>query len=105
MRVAGQTVVVTGGAGGIGRALCERFAREGAKAVVVADIDAAGAELVARAIGAASVACDVSQEADIVRLIDDAERRFGPIGLFCSNAGIAVLDPDPENAASAPDEA
>jgi NAD(P)-dependent dehydrogenase (short-subunit alcohol dehydrogenase family) len=47
----------------------------------------------------------VSQEADIVRLIDDAERRFGPIGLFCSNAGIAVLDPDPENAASAPDEA
>jgi NAD(P)-dependent dehydrogenase (short-subunit alcohol dehydrogenase family) len=105
MRVAGQTVVVTGGANGIGRALCERFAREGAKAVVVADIDAAGAERVARGIGAASVACDVSQEADIVRLIDDAERRFGPIGLFCSNAGIAVLDPDADNAASAPDEA
>jgi len=105
MRVAGQIVVVTGGANGIGRALCERFAGEGAKAVVVADIDAAGAERVARALGAASFACDVSQEADITRLIDDTERRFGPIGLFCSNAGIAVLDPDPENAASAPNEA
>ena len=105
MRVAGQTVVVTGGANGIGRALCERFAREGAKAVVVADIDAAGADSVARAIGAHGFACDVSQEAEIVRLVEDTERRFGPIGLFCSNAGIALFDPDPENIASAPNEA
>lgn len=105
MRVADQTVVVTGGANGIGRALCERFRREGAGAVVVADIDAAGADRVARDIGAASHACDVAQEADIVRLIEDTERRFGPIGLFCSNAGIAMFDPDPGNAASAPNEA
>jgi len=48
--------------------------------------------------------CDVSREADILRLIDDTETRFGPIDLFCSNAGIAVLDPDWDNPASAPDD-
>jgi NAD(P)-dependent dehydrogenase (short-subunit alcohol dehydrogenase family) len=101
MKVAGKIVVVTGGAQGIGAALCERFAQEGAKAVVVADINLAGAEAVAAKIGGAAMRCDVSLEADIVRLIDDTETRFGPIDLFCSNAGIAVLDPDWDNPASA----
>jgi NAD(P)-dependent dehydrogenase (short-subunit alcohol dehydrogenase family) len=91
MKLAGKIVVVTGGAQGIGAALCERFAHEGAKAVFAADINAVGDV----------VYCDVSQEADIVRLIDDTETRFGPIDLFCSNAGIAVLDPDWGNPASA----
>jgi NAD(P)-dependent dehydrogenase (short-subunit alcohol dehydrogenase family) len=91
MKLAGKIVVVTGGAQGIGGALRDRFAREGAKAVVAADINAADDV----------VYCDVSQEADIVRLIDDTETRFGPIDLFCSNAGIAVLDPDWDNPASA----
>jgi len=94
VRVADKVVVVTGAAQGIGAALCERFAREGAKAVVAADIRP----------GPGVVSCDVSREADIVRLIDDTESTFGPIDLFCSNAGIAVLDPDWENPASAPDE-
>lgn len=105
MNVAGRVVVVTGGVQGIGRALCERFAREGAKSVVVADIDAAGATSVAAAIGGIGIACDVGVEADIIRLVDEAERRCGPIGLFCSNAGIVRFDPDPENAASAPNAA
>jgi NAD(P)-dependent dehydrogenase (short-subunit alcohol dehydrogenase family) len=91
VRLAGKIVVVTGAAQGIGAALCERFAREGAKAVVAADINAAGDV----------VRCDVSREDDIARLIDDTEARFGPIDLFCSNAGIAVLDPDWDNPASA----
>jgi NAD(P)-dependent dehydrogenase (short-subunit alcohol dehydrogenase family) len=104
MKIAGKVVIVTGGAQGIGAALCERFAAEGAKAVVVADLNRAGAEAVAAAIGGAAMQCDVSREDDIVRLIDDTETRFGPIDLFCSNAGIAVLDPDWDNPASAPND-
>ncbi|TDR89048.1 SDR family NAD(P)-dependent oxidoreductase [Enterovirga rhinocerotis] len=104
MKVAGQVVVVTGGASGIGRALAERFAAEGAAAVVVADLDGPGAEAVARTIGGAGFACDVSREADLLHVIDETERRFGPIGLFCSNAGILTgLDPRSENPAGYPD--
>jgi NAD(P)-dependent dehydrogenase (short-subunit alcohol dehydrogenase family) len=104
MNLAGKIIVVTGGARGIGAALCERFAKEGAKAVVVADLDAAGAETVAARIGGTAMPCDVSREEDIVRLIDDTEARFGPIDLFCSNAGVAVLDPDWDNPASVADD-
>ena len=104
MQIAGQVAVVTGGANGIGRALCERLRHAGARAVVVADIDRAGAEAVASAIGGHPVSCDVSKEADVVRLVDETERMLGPIGLFCSNAGIATgFDPRSENAAGAPD--
>src|SRR5580693_5075417 len=81
MNLAGKIVVVTGGAQGIGAALCERFAQEGAKAVIVADINAAGAEAVAARIGGAAMPCDVSRD-----------------------AGIAVMDPDWDNPASAADE-
>jgi NAD(P)-dependent dehydrogenase (short-subunit alcohol dehydrogenase family) len=77
MNVSGRVVVVTGGANGIGRALCERFQREGARKVVV-------------------------QEGDILHLVDATEDRFGPIDLFCSNAGIATgFDALSENAAGA----
>ena len=93
MDLVGKVIVVTGAARGIGAALCRRFAEEGAKAVVGADLDASGDV----------VRCDVSREADILRLIGDTETRVGPIDLFCSNAGIAVLDPDWDNPASAPD--
>jgi NAD(P)-dependent dehydrogenase (short-subunit alcohol dehydrogenase family) len=105
MKVGGQTVVVTGGANGIGRALCERFMREGASRIIVADLDVDGANVVARAIGGEAFACDVSNEADIVRLVAETETRFGPISLFCSNAGIAAgFDPVSENAAAAPND-
>jgi NAD(P)-dependent dehydrogenase (short-subunit alcohol dehydrogenase family) len=106
MQVAGQVVVVTGGAEGIGRALCERFHRAGASKVVVADLNEAGAERVAASIGGAAFRCDVAHEPDLLHVIDEAERRFGPIGLFCSNAGIAAaFDPLADNVAGAPDEA
>jgi NAD(P)-dependent dehydrogenase (short-subunit alcohol dehydrogenase family) len=104
MKLAGKIVVVTGGAQGIGAGLAERFAEEGAKTVVVADINESGAASVAARIGGTAIRCDVSREADIVRLIDDTETRFGPIDLFCSNAGIAVLDLDWDNPASAADD-
>lgn len=91
MDVSGKVVVVTGGAGGIGRALCERFAKEGAKGVVVADLDEAGARRVADAIGGLSMRTDVASESDVKLLVERATERFGPIDVFCSNAGIFVM--------------
>ena len=88
MHVAGQVVVVTGAANGIGKALAERFRTAGAKTVVVADLDGEGASRVAQATGGEAVRCDVAVEAEILHLIEETERRHGPIALFCSNAGI-----------------
>src|SRR4051794_34023186 len=86
-----RVVVVTGAASGIGRALARRFAREGARGVVAADLDEPGAEAVASDIGerALAVRCDVSDDAQVGELIDRAQDAFGPIDLFCANAGIA----------------
>ena len=83
-------VVVTGGGNGIGAALCRRFAAEGAKAIVVADLNAGAAQQVAAEIGGTAIEADVSREADITRLVAQVVEQFGVIDLFCSNAGIAV---------------
>lgn len=105
MQVAGKIVVVTGGANGIGQALCETWHRAGAAKVVVADLDLARAEQVAASIDGAAFKCDVGREADIAHLIAETERQFGPIALFCSNAGIGGgFDPLSENAGGASDE-
>jgi NAD(P)-dependent dehydrogenase (short-subunit alcohol dehydrogenase family) len=90
MELSGKVVIVTGGASGIGRALCRRFAAEGAKAVVVADFDADGATVVAEEIGGEAMSTDVAVEADIQSLVERTEQHHGPIDLFCSNAGIAI---------------
>jgi NAD(P)-dependent dehydrogenase (short-subunit alcohol dehydrogenase family) len=90
MRIAGKVVVVTGGGNGIGRALCRRFSADGAKAVVVADMNGATAAQVADEIGGTAITTDVSREADVVSLVAETLARYGGIDLFCSNAGIAV---------------
>src|SRR5215467_8744666 len=90
MEIEGRVVVVTGAARGIGRALARRFASAGASGVVVADINAAGAEAAAKEIGATAVACDVTDEASVKRLVAAAIEAYGRIDVFCSNAGIAV---------------
>lgn len=100
MELKDKVAVVTGGANGIGRALCERFAREGARGVVVSDIDAAGTARVAAEIGnlteSLSVPADVSRENEIQDLVRAATEKFGQIDLFCSNAGIATLGNEEE---------
>src|SRR3954452_19666621 len=88
MQVNGKVVVVTGGANGICKAMCEAFHRAGAAKGVVADIDPAGSRAVATPIGGAAFKCDVGKEKDILHVIEETESQFGPIALFCSNAGI-----------------
>src|SRR4051812_21781866 len=92
MDLNGKIAVVTGGASGIGRALALRFADEGAKGVVVADLDAPGAEAVAGEIGAQAIAvpCDVADPDQVHALVARAEEAFGPVDLFCANAGVAI---------------
>ena len=87
MELAGKVAVVTGGASGIGRAMCRRFALEGAS-VVVADVDAPGAAAVAQEVKGVAVPGDMSVEADVIALIDAARLSFDRIDLFCANAGI-----------------
>jgi NAD(P)-dependent dehydrogenase (short-subunit alcohol dehydrogenase family) len=89
MKVADRHVVVTGGANGIGAAMARRFADEGAR-VVVADLDEEALMVVAAETGGLGVPTDVRHEHQIASLIAAAEARYGPIDLFCSNAGIVV---------------
>ncbi len=104
MKVADKVVIVTGGASGIGKALAERFQREGAAAIIVADMNGPGAEAVAKSVGGIGIQADVTKEADVIRIVRTAEDKFGRIDLFCSNAGISRSDPDLDNPGSPPNE-
>jgi len=94
MQLADKTVVITGAASGIGRAMALRFAEEAPRGVVVSDIDGPGAEEVAAEIESRrpgqslALACDVGDPAAVATLIEQAQERFGPIDVFCANAGI-----------------
>lgn len=90
MEIKGKNVVVTGGGSGIGRALCERFAAEGAGHLTVVDLDLESAEEVAGGIGGAASRVDVADRTAIETLVADIESVAGPIDLFVSNAGIAI---------------
>lgn len=90
MQIQGKVVVVTGGANGIGRALCRAFATAGARAVVVADLDEQGAKNVAQEINGTAAGANVGKEPEVQRLVEQTSRQFGQIDIFCSNAGIGV---------------
>src|SRR3974377_438775 len=105
MQVAGKVVVVTGGANGIGRALCEAFHRAGAARGVVVDVDGPAARAGAASINGCAFKCDVAKEKDVLHIIEETERQFGPIALFCSNAGVGGgFDPLSVNAGGESDE-
>jgi NAD(P)-dependent dehydrogenase (short-subunit alcohol dehydrogenase family) len=82
-------VVVTGGAAGIGAAAARAFARAGARGVVVADLDGETCATVAAEFGGLGLHADIGSEAGVATLIAAAEEAYGPIDVFCSNAGIA----------------
>ena len=88
MELRDKIIVITGGGSGIGAAMARRFAAEGAKTIVCADRDLAGAQAVADEIGGLAIKTDVSLLADISDLIETVESDIGPIDLFVSNAGI-----------------
>lgn len=106
MDIQGKVVVVTGGASGIGLALCQAFARAGARGVVVADLDAARCDAVAADLDALGVlphridaggaqpalglgiATNVADADAVQRLVDQATARFGQVDIFCANAGV-----------------
>ena len=93
MQIQGKAVVVTGGANGIGRALCLRFAKEGARFVAVSDVDETNGTQVAQEIGegrAAFLRCDVSKDDQVKLLVESVTKTAGQVDIFCSNAGIAV---------------
>ena len=89
MDIRGRVVVVTGGGGGIGGALCRRFKVEGASQVVVSDIDPESAQRVAREIGGTAVPADVTVESEVARLVRGTLEAYGRIDIYCSNAGLA----------------
>ncbi len=90
MELKDRIIVITGAASGIGRAMAIRFAAEGVRRVVCADLNFEGAEETARTINGMAIKVDVSHEEEVAALIDRVEEQVGPIDLFCSNAGILV---------------
>ena len=92
-RLAGKVAVVTGGASGIGRAMCERFAAEGA-AVAVVDLDEDAGGAVAEAVGGMFVRADVTSSDEVEALYGEVAARQGGIDVCCNNAGISPPDDD-----------
>lgn len=88
MEIAGKSVVITGAASGIGRALARRFARENPSRLVLVDIDRAGVEALAAELGAESRGCDMGSESEVLGLVEHIEATGAGPDLFCGNAGV-----------------
>jgi len=90
MKLQDKVVVVTGGGNGIVRAMCHRFAAEGARSVIVADVEPEAARKVAVEVEGWDVAVNVAAESEVQELVDNVLKKYGQIDLFCSNAGIGI---------------
>jgi short-subunit dehydrogenase len=87
MELKDKVVVITGGSGGIGRAMARAFLDHGAKGVMLADLDAGAVSKAASELGCEGMACDVTDETQVIALVERTQRLLGPVDLFCSNAG------------------
>jgi NAD(P)-dependent dehydrogenase (short-subunit alcohol dehydrogenase family) len=90
MELKDRVAVITGGSGGIGRAMAKAFLDEGARAVVLADLGKEAVQAAADELGCDSMVCDVTDEQQIIDLVAHAQSVHGQIDLFCSNAGASV---------------
>ena len=87
MEMKDKVVVITGGSGGIGKAMAKAFLAEGAKSIVLADLHEEAVKAAAAEIGCIGMVCDVTKEADIISVVEQTLASEGQIDLFCSNAG------------------
>ena len=87
MKLTDKVVVITGGTGGIGQAMARAFQAQGAKGIVLADLDANLVDQVSTDLNCVGVVCDVTDETQIASLVSQTIAQFGQIDLFCSNAG------------------
>ena len=92
MEIAGKVIIITGGAAGIGAGLAERFHQDGAKHIMVADLDEKKVKQVAQRVGGKGVCLDVSNEVAIKALVAEVEQEQGRIDLFVSNAGYVSFE-------------
>ena len=90
MEVKDKIIIITGAASGIGRAMARRFTAEGAKQLIIADLNADGLREVAEEIGAHAIPTNVAIESEVTHLIESTEKEYGQIDLLCNNAGIGV---------------
>ncbi len=87
MELKDKVAVITGGSGGIGRAMAHEFLAQGARAVVIADLDEVRVQSTAEELGCDGLKCDVTRESHVKRLVDFALKKYGQVDLYCSNAG------------------
>ena len=96
MRLKDKVAIVTGGASGIGKAMCMAFAREGAQVVVV-DIDEQKGQAAAKEIAAAGKAiclkADVTSSASVDAMAREVDRQFGRIDILVNNVGVRIVKP------------
>lgn len=88
MKIKDKIVLVTGGANGIGKGLCERFHAEGAKKIIVTDIDFENANAVAKEVDGVAYKLNVADESEVQEVVEDVLEKFGQIDVVISNAGI-----------------
>ena len=90
MELDGKVVVVTGAGAGIGAALAREIAKANAQHIVVTDINFDNAQAIAKEVNGSAKMVDVAKEEQIVELVNSVEEQYGPIDVFCSNAGFVT---------------